>query len=121
MQDPVTGGRSSLVNALRIITVQTEVAVVGVFSIFEARYQDQLWSRSVRRDAVTNPRSAWSPMQSLTILDCGELTETAARLFEQKPRSKEPTPLGRYLTRWNACHSSKTSTYIHPRLKSALP
>jgi hypothetical protein len=30
------------------------------------------------------------------------MTETAARLYEQKGRRDDPTPLGRYLTRWFA-------------------
>lgn len=31
-----------------------------------------------------------------------KMTETAARLYEQKRRRHEPSPLGQYLTRWNA-------------------
>ncbi len=32
----------------------------------------------------------------------GKMTETAARLYEQKGRGTNPTPLGQYLTRWAA-------------------
>ena len=31
-----------------------------------------------------------------------KITETAARLYEQKGHRNQPTPLGQYLTRWNA-------------------
>lgn len=34
------GGQTVFVNGLRMVTVQIEVAVVGVFSLFEARMQD---------------------------------------------------------------------------------
>lgn len=31
-----------------------------------------------------------------------KMKESAARLYEQKGRRNQPTPLGQYLTRWNA-------------------
>jgi hypothetical protein len=35
--------------------------------------------------------------------------ETAARLYEQKGHRTKPTPLGQYLTRWNAWFPSGLS------------
>ena len=43
------------------------------------------------------PKNSAATDQPLT-----KMTEPAVRLYKQKRRGFEPTPLGKYLTRWNA-------------------
>ncbi len=50
LMDEPQGGRTVLVNSLRIITVQIEVAAVGIFSLFEARMQHHMPDRSFFRE-----------------------------------------------------------------------
>ena len=42
LMDGETGGQTAFVNGLRVATVELEIVVVGVFSLFEARMQDHL-------------------------------------------------------------------------------
>lgn len=93
------GGQTVFVNGLRIATVQIEVAVVGVFSLFEARMQHHVPNGSfftgVRNQLIDsgNPNLAqdlWHYYLAVNVLKHGlgpsynELCESTGLPFEVK-------------------------------------